>query len=179
MELCHCKSGLALPKPRAAFMLQSTFRSALRPRNEEAPDLGVLAFLFVLIATDPQDNLTLVESGVRAGASGTRFVTGTFRNNTDRSCAHVQVEIDRLKEDGSVVGRTLANTTNLGGGEAWNFDAPIVGEDAVRIRVVKLTCVKTLAELRHGVNGWTAEPRDRYYQLVGLDPSGKPRDGAG
>ena len=32
---------------------------------------------------------------------------------------------------------------------------------------------------RHGVNGWTAEPRDRYYELIGLDPSGKPRDRAG
>jgi hypothetical protein len=31
---------------------------------------------------------------------------------------------------------------------------------------------------RHGVNGWTAEPRDRYYALFGLDPSGKPRDRA-
>jgi hypothetical protein len=28
-----------------------------------------------------------------------------------------------------------------------------------------------------GVNGWTAEPRDRYYALVGLDPTGKPRVG--
>jgi hypothetical protein len=32
---------------------------------------------------------------------------------------------------------------------------------------------------RQGVNGWTAEPRDRYYALVGLDPAGKPRDRAG
>jgi hypothetical protein len=28
---------------------------------------------------------------------------------------------------------------------------------------------------RNGVNGWTAEPRDRYYELLGLDPTGKPR----
>ena len=27
---------------------------------------------------------------------------------------------------------------------------------------------------RKGVNGWTAEPRDRYYELMGLDPAGKP-----
>ena len=26
---------------------------------------------------------------------------------------------------------------------------------------------------RKGVNGWTAEPRDRYYALMGLDPTGK------
>jgi hypothetical protein len=28
---------------------------------------------------------------------------------------------------------------------------------------------------RHGVNGWTAEPRARYYELLGLDSEGKPR----
>jgi hypothetical protein len=27
---------------------------------------------------------------------------------------------------------------------------------------------------RKGVNGWTAEPRDRYFALMGLDPHGKP-----
>jgi hypothetical protein len=32
---------------------------------------------------------------------------------------------------------------------------------------------------RRGINGWTAEPRDRYYVLMGLDPTGKPRDRAG
>lgn len=32
---------------------------------------------------------------------------------------------------------------------------------------------------RKGVNGWTAEPRDRYYALMGLDPTGKPRDRVG
>ncbi|HEY2294383.1 MAG TPA: hypothetical protein VGM86_27095 [Thermoanaerobaculia bacterium] len=31
---------------------------------------------------------------------------------------------------------------------------------------------------RKGVNGWTAEPRDRYYALLGLDPTGKPLDRA-
>ena len=32
---------------------------------------------------------------------------------------------------------------------------------------------------RKGVNGWTAEPRDRYYALMGLDPTGKPLDRGG
>ena len=27
---------------------------------------------------------------------------------------------------------------------------------------------------RNGVNGLTAEPRDRYYELIGLDRTGKP-----
>ena len=28
---------------------------------------------------------------------------------------------------------------------------------------------------RHGVSGWTAEPRDRYYALLGLGPDGRRR----
>ena len=28
---------------------------------------------------------------------------------------------------------------------------------------------------KHGVNGWTAEPRDRYFALLGLDADGRPR----
>src|SRR5689334_25262643 len=31
---------------------------------------------------------------------------------------------------------------------------------------------------RHGVNGWTAEPRDRYYELLGLDSQGRQRQRA-
>ncbi|MCI0658734.1 MAG: hypothetical protein L0170_16905 [Acidobacteria bacterium] len=31
---------------------------------------------------------------------------------------------------------------------------------------------------RHGINGWTGEPRERYYEFLGLDPKGKPRDRA-
>ena len=27
---------------------------------------------------------------------------------------------------------------------------------------------------KHGVNGWTAEPRARYYALLGLGPDGRP-----
>lgn len=32
---------------------------------------------------------------------------------------------------------------------------------------------------RKGVNGWTAEPRARYYALIGCDPTGKRLDAAG
>jgi hypothetical protein len=28
---------------------------------------------------------------------------------------------------------------------------------------------------RNGVDGWTAEPRERYYALLGLDAEGRPR----
>jgi hypothetical protein len=32
---------------------------------------------------------------------------------------------------------------------------------------------------RHGVNGWTGEPRERYYALLGLGPTGQRRGRVG
>jgi hypothetical protein len=32
---------------------------------------------------------------------------------------------------------------------------------------------------KNGVNGWTGEPRERYYELIGLDSTGKRRNRAG
>jgi len=102
--------------------------------------IAVFAIFFVMVATDPGDNLVFVELGFRTGPSGVRFVTGTIRNNTDGSFFHAQVEINLLDEDGGVVASTVANTSNLGAGETWNFEAPILSEDAVRFRIEKLTC---------------------------------------
>ena len=49
------------------------------------PVLFVVVFFLGLVATDPNDNLTLIETGFRTAVSGDRFVTGTIRNNTDHS----------------------------------------------------------------------------------------------
>ncbi len=102
--------------------------------------LAVFAGVFALVATDPGDNLVLVESSFRTGQSGNRFVAGSIRNYTDRSYAHAQGEINFLDQDGSVLGSTVANTNNLGGGETWNVEAAIRAEDAVRVRLENLTC---------------------------------------
>ena len=105
--------------------------------------LGGLVFLGMLIATDPGDNLRLVESGSRAGQSGTRFVTAAIRNHTDNSYFHVQVEIDFLDEGGTIVGGTVAEMNNLGAGETWNLEGPVLAEAAVQARMKNLSCRKT------------------------------------
>ena len=57
-------------------------------------------------------------------------------------------------------------------GRAWMF--VFLGVSGVGVLIIHAWWLP-----RHGVNGWTAEPRDRYYALVGLDATGKPRDRAG
>jgi hypothetical protein len=102
--------------------------------------LCATVLLAVTLATDPQDNVTLVETALRTSRTGARWVTGTFRNNTDRTYAHVRLDIDLLRADSSVAGRTHASATNLGAGETWSFEAPVIDQQAVRARLVKLTC---------------------------------------
>ena len=92
------------------------------------------------VASDSQDNVTLVETALRTSRTGARSVTGTFRNNTDRTYAHVRLDIDLLRADGSAAGQTHASATNLGAGETWSFEAPVIDQQAVRARLVKLTC---------------------------------------
>ena len=62
--------------------------------------------------------------------------------------------------------------TTAWAGRAWMF--VFLGVIAVGVLIIHAWWLP-----RQGVNGWTAEPRDRYYALVGLDPAGKPRERAG
>jgi hypothetical protein len=62
--------------------------------------------------------------------------------------------------------------TTAWAGRVWTF--VFLGVLAVGVLVVHAWWLP-----RQGVNGWTAEPRDRYYALVGLDSEGKPRRRAG
>jgi O-antigen ligase len=56
-------------------------------------------------------------------------------------------------------------------GRTWTF--AFLGVSAVGVLIIHGWWLP-----RQGVNGWTAEPRDRYYALIGLDPTGKRRDRA-
>lgn len=103
----------------------------------------VFLMFFALVATDPGDNVKLLEAGIRTDTSGARFVTGSLKTATGGSYYHAQVEINLLDASGSVVGSTTLEKYDFGGSEPWCIEAPIVTEDAVRFRFEKLTCRKT------------------------------------
>jgi hypothetical protein len=67
----------------------------------------------------------------------------------------------------SLAGLALLVGTSVWAGRAWMY--ALLAAMGVGVLVVHGWWLP-----RRGVNGWTAEPRDRYYALMGLDPSGKP-----
>ena len=72
----------------------------------------------------------------------------------------------------SLLGVALVVGTTALAGRAWMW--ALVGAIAVGVLVVHGWWLP-----RHGINGWTGEPRERYYEFLGLDRSGKPRGRAG
>ncbi|MCJ7628348.1 MAG: FxLYD domain-containing protein [Longimicrobiales bacterium] len=105
--------------------------------------LGAVVFFGMMVATDPGDNLRLVESSFTSGPSGIRLVAGAIRNETDGPYFHVQMEIDFLDAEDDVVGSTSVERSNLGSGETWSFEVPILAEVVVRARLRDLLCSKT------------------------------------
>jgi hypothetical protein len=71
----------------------------------------------------------------------------------------------------SIIGIAIVVATTAFAGRQWTY--VLIGLIGVGLIVVHGWWLP-----RNGVNGLTAEPRERYYELIGLDPSGKPRDRA-
>jgi hypothetical protein len=72
----------------------------------------------------------------------------------------------------SVVGVVLIVGTSVVFGRRWAW--VLIGAICLGVLVIHGWWLP-----KKGVNGWTAEPRDRYYALLGRDPTGKRRDAAG
>ena len=54
------------------------------------------------------------------------------------------------------------------GGRGWMF--ALLGVACLAVAVIHGWWLP-----RNGVNGWTAEPRERYFALLGVGPDGRPR----
>lgn len=93
----------------------------------------VIAFVATLAATDPDHNLVLVSAEIADGTSG-RVVAGMVENRTSRSYSRVRAQFDLLADDGRVVGRAIARTDTIRGGQTWTFSAPVQAPGAVRLR---------------------------------------------
>ena len=93
-----------------------------------------LAFFFMLVATDPGDNLVVVDAAFATTPQGVRVVAGAVENRTDRAYGNVQVQIDFLNAAGGVVGYSIAAVNTIPAGNAWSFAAPVDAEGAVGFR---------------------------------------------
>jgi hypothetical protein len=65
------------------------------------------------------------------------------------------------------LGVVLFVGVSVWGGRAWLYAA--IGATLAAVAVIHAWWLP-----KHGVNGWTAEPRERYYALLGRDAQGRP-----
>ncbi len=102
----------------------------------------IVGFAIAILVAKPgrRDDLTLLDSSVKTAASGQRMVTGSVRNNADEQLSEVQLEIDMLTADDTLVATAYASTTNVPPGTTWTFESPIPFENATRFRITKLSC---------------------------------------
>lgn len=68
----------------------------------------------------------------------------------------------------SLVGVALVVGISASLGRAWTFGC-------IALIVVGVLLVHGWWLPKHGINGWTAEPRARYYEFMKLDSSGRRR----
>lgn len=66
----------------------------------------------------------------------------------------------------SLLGLVLVVGTSVVAGRVWM--SVVLGAIVLGVLVVHGWWLP-----RKGVNGWTAEPRDRYYEIIGLDSAGR------
>ena len=102
----------------------------------------VVGFAIALLVAEPgpRHDLTLLDSSVETGASGQVMVTGSVRNNADEQLSHVQIDIDMLNADGTLLATAYSSTTDVPPGTTWTFETPIPFEDATRFRITQLSC---------------------------------------
>jgi hypothetical protein len=77
-------------------------------------------------AAPPRPDLELLDTRHEAERYGEGWATGRIRNNSSSAYRYVQVQINLLDGNGTVVGSTFDNVTHLGPGEIWRFKAPIL-----------------------------------------------------
>lgn len=100
----------------------------------------VLGIALLVARPGRSDDLTLLDSSLRTTPSGQRIVTGSVRNDADEPLAHVQLDIDMLAADGSLLATAYSSTTNVPPGTTWTFETPIPFETATRFRITRLSC---------------------------------------
>ena len=110
-----------------------------------------LLFLLALLVAGRGDAVQLADSGVRVADDGSRFVTATFRNRTELSYSRVEVEVDFLGPDGSLLRTTTASVDGFGPETDWNLEILVAPSTASQALLRDMTCHR---------NGDPVDPED-------------------
>ena len=66
-----------------------------------------------------------------------RYVTGSITNSSEYRFSYLVVKIELLDENRKVVGNLTDAVLDFGPGQIWNFEAGIVGDEAVAAAQIK------------------------------------------
>jgi hypothetical protein len=103
--------------------------------------LGLL-FLLAMVATDPTDNVRLRDTSVRVAEDGSRFVQAAFRNRTDRPFSRVEVQVDFLDSEGSLLRTTTASVDGFEPDTDWNLEILVAPSAAAQAILRDMTCTR-------------------------------------
>lgn len=67
------------------------------------------------------------------------YIRGKVLNDSGYLMEYVSIKINLYDQSGNLVDTTLANVMNLGSGETWSFECPVMGDRGRTCRVVELT----------------------------------------
>lgn len=93
--------------------------------------------MFVMAATDDDENIVLVRNEVVRHAPGNRIWRGTFWNHSDSLYTRLDAVILFLDKDGKPVGQARGAAARLDPGEYFNLQSPLP-RDAVRMQMYQL-----------------------------------------
>jgi len=123
-----------------------------------------LLVLFVMAATDDDENVVLTRNVVITNASGTRTWYGTMMNRTDSLYREVAVTIRFLDRDGQPAGETSGRADQLEPGEELYLQAPLPSQ-AESIQVYSLQW--RTGDVRRLLGPWAPWP----FGYLQYDPS--------
>jgi len=66
---------------------------------------------------------------------GSRTLTGTIRNNSDRNMSYVSIEFELTDRDGVTVGSAIDNVGSLSANGTWAFEALVLDDRAYSARI--------------------------------------------
>lgn len=109
----------------------------------------ILGFLVLIISVstcskalksiDNPPGLSLENHRLVRGEYGVKFVAGTISNSGSKNYEYAQVEINLYDRSGNLIGSTLANVNNLGPGQRWKFEAPVIQDDISKYEIKGIT----------------------------------------
>lgn len=110
---------------------------ACRPAQSSPPDADTTWNSSVSKRRKPDLEVSNVHSEMEE--FGLWYVCGTVTNNTDRTYAYLQIEVNLYNDFDEQVGSTFDNVNNLEPGGTWKFRALVMEEKATKYKVVNVS----------------------------------------